>query len=143
VNQQTRRYNSIIIGAGHNGLVCAAYLAKSGQRVLVLEASDAPGGLASSREFHPGFHASVAHSVGHFSQKIAKDLNLASHGYATSPDPLPTIGLNAGKEHVVLKNGELSGAGGDDAEAYQDYSRLMHRFADVLCHALAPLTHPL
>jgi phytoene dehydrogenase-like protein len=55
------RYDSIIIGAGHNGLVCATYLAKSGQHVLVLEASTTPGGLGASREFHPGFHASVAH----------------------------------------------------------------------------------
>jgi phytoene dehydrogenase-like protein len=75
------RYDSIIIGAGHNGLVCAAYLAQSGQRVLILEASNAPGGLGASREFHPGFHASVAHSVSHFSQKIASDLKLASHGF--------------------------------------------------------------
>ena len=75
------RYDSIIIGAGHNGLVCAAYLAKGGQRVLVLEAADTPGGLAAGREFHPGFHASVAHSTGHFSTQIADDLNLAAHGF--------------------------------------------------------------
>ena len=73
-------YDSIIIGAGHNGLVCAAYLAKSGQRVLVLEASDSIGGLAASREFHPGFRASVAHSLSHFSSKVASDLKLAEYG---------------------------------------------------------------
>jgi len=61
--QDRRKYDSIIIGAGHNGLVCAAYLAKGGKRVLVLEASDRVGGLAAGREFHPGFHASVAHSL--------------------------------------------------------------------------------
>jgi len=126
------RYDSIIIGAGHNGLVCAAYLAKSGQRVLVLEASTTPGGLGASREFHPGFHASVAHSVSHFSQKVAKDLNLASHGCATNSDSLPTIGLSGSKEHVVLKDGALSGVSGDDTSAYQNYTRLMNRFADVL-----------
>ena len=126
------RYDSIIIGAGHNGLVCAAYLAKSGQRVLVLEASDGPGGLAASREFHPGFRTSVAQSVSHFSQKIFSDLELASHGFAASSDPMPTIGLSSGKEHVVVHKGSLSGTGSNDADAYQDYSRLMHRFADVL-----------
>ena len=57
-------------------MVCAAYLARSGQRVLVLEASDAPGGLGASREFHPGFHTSVAHSVSHFSSKVVSDLEL-------------------------------------------------------------------
>jgi len=125
-------YDSIIIGAGHNGLVCAAYLAQSGQRVLVLEASKAPGGLGASREFHPGFHVPVAHSVSHFPQKIAADLKLASNGSATSSMPLATIGLSADKEHVVLHDESLSGTNADDANAYRVYSRLMHRFADVL-----------
>jgi phytoene dehydrogenase-like protein len=126
------RYDSIIIGGGQNGLVCAAYLAKSGQRALVLEASVSAGGLAASREFHPGFHASVAHSVGHFSQKIVRDLNLASHGFEAASNTLPTIGLSADNEHVVLHKGSLSGTSNDDADAYQDYSRLMHRLADAL-----------
>jgi phytoene dehydrogenase-like protein len=94
------RYDSIIIGAGHNGLVCAAYLAKGGQRVLVLEAADTPGGLAAGREFHPGFHASVAHSSGHFSAQIADDLDLAAHGF-NAGEPISTIGLGTENEHVV------------------------------------------
>ena len=126
------RYDSIIIGAGHNGLVCAAYLAQGGQRVLVLEASDAPGGLAASREFHPGFHASVAHTLSHIAQKIVDDLKLASHGFDTTSKPLPTVGLSAGEEHVVLRQDSVSGVSGDDADAYQKYARLMHRFARVL-----------
>lgn len=126
------RYDSIIIGAGHNGLVCAAYLAQSGQRVLVLEASDTPGGLAASREFHPGFHTSVAHSISHFSKKVAEDLKLASHGFEATANLLPTIGLSSGKEHIFVHKDSLSGTGTDDADAYRDYSRLMHRFADVL-----------
>ncbi len=126
------RHDSIIVGAGHNGLVCAAYLAKSGQRVLVLEASDAAGGLGASREFHPGFHASVAHSVSHFSKKITGDLDLESHGFDATSNILPTIGLSGDQEHVILHQGALSGTSSDDANAYQDYSRLMHRFADVL-----------
>jgi len=126
------RYDSIIIGAGHNGLVCAAYLAQSGQRVLVLEASDAAGGLGASREFHPGFHASVAHSVSHFSKKVADDLKLSSYGYKTTSNSLPTIGLSVDEEHVVVREGSISGVSAEDADAYQDYSRLMHRFADAL-----------
>jgi phytoene dehydrogenase-like protein len=126
------RYDSIIVGAGHNGLVCAAYLAQSGQRVLVLEASDTAGGLGASREFHPGFHTSIAHSVGHFSQKIARDLKLGSHGFETSSNLIPTIGLSANDEHVVVHKDSLSGTSSDDADAYQDYCRLMYRLADVL-----------
>ena len=126
------RYDSIIVGAGHNGLVCAAYLVQGGQRVLVLEASDSVGGLGASREFHPGYHVSVAHSLSHFSGKIARNLDLGSHGYESTQNSLPTIGLSADQEHVIVHQGALSGTSSDDARAYQDYSRLMHRFADVL-----------
>ena len=126
------RYDSIIIGAGHNGLVCAAYLAQGGQRVLVLEASDKSGGLGASCEFHPGFHASVAHTVSHFSRKIADDLKLSSHGFETTSNPLPTVGLSADHEHVVVQQDTVSGTSADDAESYQDFRALMQRFTDVL-----------
>ena len=53
------RYDTIIVGAGHNGLVCAAYLARSGRRVLVLEAASQVGGAAVTREFAPGFKVSA------------------------------------------------------------------------------------
>jgi phytoene dehydrogenase-like protein len=125
-------YDSIIIGAGHNGLVCAAYLAQNGQRVLVLEASDTAGGLGRSREFHPGFHTSVAHSVSHFSQQVASDLKLASHGFESTSTPTPTIGLSCDAEHVIVGRDGLSGCSADDANSYRDYSRLMYRFADTL-----------
>jgi phytoene dehydrogenase-like protein len=126
------RYDSIIIGAGHNGLVCAAYLAKCGQRVLVLEASDSAGGLGRSREFHSGFHASAAHSISHFSARVAHDLNLASHGFELTSKPLPTIGLGKNREHVVLHTDSPIGISSDDAAAYQEFQRLMYRLADAL-----------
>jgi phytoene dehydrogenase-like protein len=125
-------YDSIIIGAGHNGLVCAAYLAKHGQSVLVLESSDSVGGLAASREFHPGFKASVAHSVNHFPQKITRDLDLEAHGFRISTEPLTTVGLSPDGNHVVLREGSVSGVGENDINSYQEYSRLMQRFADTL-----------
>jgi len=113
-------------------LVCAAYLAQGGQRVLVLEASDTPGGLAANREIHPGFHASVAHTVSHFPRKIAKDLKLASHGFEPTSNILPTVGLSTDREHVVLHQDTLSGTTADDVAAYRNYSQLMQRFAEVL-----------
>lgn len=128
----SKNYDSIIIGAGHNGLVCAAYLAKQGQRVLILESSEAVGGLAASREIHPGFHVSVAHSVGHFSRQIAKDLQLDRHGYKSSGTPLPTVGLSTDGNHQVLSGGSLTGANGGDTASFQDYAKLMQRFADML-----------
>lgn len=126
--------DTIIIGAGHNGLICASYLAKSGQKVLVLEAADALGGLAATREFHPGFKVSVAHSVSHFSPKIARDLKLEAYGYTLS-DPLPTIGLNGNGDHVILRNGAASGVSPEDASAYATHRRTLQRFAAVLDRA--------
>ncbi len=124
------RYDSIIIGAGHNGLVCAAYLARGGQRVLVLDAADTPGGLAGTREFHPGFHVAAAHSVNHFASKIAADLNLASYGYQSIDQSL--AGLNADGDAIIVTSDNIRGAGADDSEAYGKYLRLMRRFATAL-----------
>ena len=126
------RYDTIIIGAGHNGLVCASYLARDGQSVLVLESADMPGGLASTNEFHHGFKTSVAHTISHFSEKIVHDLDLESHGYTEKTEPLSTIGLSPDGKHVVLRNNNLTGVSIRDAKAYQDYSSSMQRFANML-----------
>lgn len=126
------RFSSIIIGAGHNGLVCAAYLAKKGQSVLVLESSDKLGGLAANREFHPGFKTSVAHSINHFSRQIVKDLNLASFGFGASTKPVPTVGLSQDGQHVTLHKGSVSGVGDSDTQSFDKLSRLMQRYADML-----------
>ena len=124
-------YDSIIIGAGHNGLVCATYLARAGRRVLVLEAADGPGGLAADREFHPGFHCSVAHTAGHFSPVVAKDLKLEAHGLKTTGE-LPRVGLGADGRHVSVAGTGVTGGAEGDGDAYGRYLRLMRRCADAL-----------
>jgi len=126
------RFDTIIIGAGHNGLVCATYLAKAGQRVLLLEATDTVGGLAGAREFYPGFRTAAAHSINHFSQQIASDLELASHGYRNDATAFATIGLSSDGKHVRLEGDQISGAGPNDADAFERYSELMQRFSNVL-----------
>ncbi len=126
------RYDSIIIGAGHNGLVCAGYLAKQGQKVLVLESGDEPGGLAASHEFHAGFKAPIAHSVNHFPRKIARDLALGAHGFKGSTEPQRTVGLSPHGKHVVLHKDAVDGVGANDADAYREFSRLLRRFAGAL-----------
>lgn len=71
----------IIIGGGHNGLVCANYLAEAGKKVRVLERRDVVGGAAVTQEFHPGFRNSVAsYTVSLLNPKIISDLNLHQHG---------------------------------------------------------------
>ena len=126
------RVNSIVIGAGHNGLVCAAYLAKKGQSVLVLESSDTPGGLAASREFHPGFKTSVAHSIRHFPTKIIKDLALESFGFGRPTEPLPTVGLSLDGSHIIQHKDTLIGVSESDINSYRKFSSLMQRFVDKL-----------
>lgn len=74
-------YDVVIIGGGHNGLVCACYLAKAGRKVLVLERRHIVGGAAVTEEFHPGFRNSVAsYTVSLLNRKIVEDLHLAAHG---------------------------------------------------------------
>ncbi|MEE4107825.1 MAG: NAD(P)/FAD-dependent oxidoreductase [Halieaceae bacterium] len=126
-------YDSIIIGAGHNGLVCATLLARSGQRVLVLEASDRAGGLAAEREFHPGFRAGVAQTVYALPETVIRDLALESHGFAAG-EPLPLIALSERQAPITIRDDALSGASDTDSDAYAAYRSRLQTFA----RALAP-----
>ena len=74
-------YDAIVIGAGHNGLVTAAYLAKAGKKILVLERRPLLGGIAATEEIFPGFkYATCAHLAGSFSAQIIEDLDLKRQG---------------------------------------------------------------
>lgn len=125
-------YDSIIIGAGYNGLVCAAYLARGGQRVLVLEAAGAPGGLAAAREFHDGYRVPVAHAAGAFPAKIVRDLGLGRQGFAPGAEPFATTGLGPDGRAVVIGPDAVTGVPQGDAAAYGEFQRLLGRFADAL-----------
>src|SRR6201988_122761 len=73
--------DALIIGGDHNGLVCAAYLAAAGLKVIVLERRAIVGGAAVTEEFHPGFRNSVAsYTVSLLHPKVIRDLGLARHG---------------------------------------------------------------
>src|SRR3984957_6664564 len=73
--------DAILIGAGHNGLTCAAYLGMAGLRVRVLEGRGIVGGASVTEEFHPGFRSSTAaYSVGLLQPEIIRDLRLNEHG---------------------------------------------------------------
>jgi phytoene dehydrogenase-like protein len=126
------KYDNIVIGAGHNGLICATYLAKSGQSVLLLEASDNLGGLAATREFHSGYTVSVAHTLSHFSDVIARELDLGSYGFRLDGDPLDTIGLNMQGPPVILSNDTVAGVSDSDVKNYKSYLKDLKRFAKML-----------
>src|SRR5438552_3834831 len=89
----------IIIGAGHNGLVTAFYLAKAGFKPLVLEARTTVGGAAITDEFHPGFKIStLAHNVGPLRADVVRDMQLERHGLKMlRPDPCVTTLTPDGK----------------------------------------------
>ena len=96
------RYDCVVIGGGHNGLVCAAYLARTGRSVLVLEAAHEVGGAAVTREFAPGFRASAcAHLLYSMSPAMMKDLALEDHGLKFAAREMPTVALSDEGSAVV------------------------------------------
>src|SRR3989442_974216 len=79
---EQNKYDVIIIGAGHNGLVCASYLARAGRKVLVLERQGVVGGAAVTDEFAPGYRISTAsYLISLLLPEVERDLELAKHGY--------------------------------------------------------------
>ena len=82
-------HDALIIGGGHNALVCAFYLARAGLKVRILEARDVIGGAAVTEEFHPGFRNSVAsYTVSLLQPKVIADMQLADHGYRVIERPI-------------------------------------------------------
>ena len=84
-----KRLDAVIIGGGHNGLVCAFYLARAGLSVRILERRDVIGGAAVTEEFHPGYRNSVAsYTVSLLSPRVIADMRLVDHGYRVIERPI-------------------------------------------------------
>lgn len=106
----------IVVGAGHNGLVCACYLAKAGLRVRVLERRPIVGGAAVTEEFHPGFRNSTAsYTVGLLAQQIVDDLHLKAHGLRFVARPQQNFLPLSARESLSIYN--------DDAKTAQEFGR--------------------
>ncbi len=125
-------FDSIIIGGGHNGLVCATYLAKAGQKVVLLEAGDQVGGLAKKREFAQGFNAPVANYVQHFSDQVVKDLGLSKYGYANQGADSPLIAVGSDGQSISVLGDDLEGASDSDQAAYKTLRRSLKKYAKAL-----------
>jgi phytoene dehydrogenase-like protein len=133
------RYDAIIIGAGHNGLVTAAYLARAGRKVLVLERRYVVGGACVTEEVFPGFKVSTAAYVNSlFRKEIVRDLRLADHGFALlERNPSSFTPFPDGRHLLLGPDGamnrrEIAKFSARDAENYPKYEAMLERVADVV-----------
>jgi phytoene dehydrogenase-like protein len=129
--------DAVIIGGGHNGLVCAAYLAGTGLKVVVLERRGVVGGAAVTEEFHPGFRNSVAsYTVSLLNPKIIRDLDLASNGLRIVERKLSNFLPAADGRYLLLGDGkthsEVAKFSPKDAARLDEYAGSLNRVADVL-----------
>ena len=126
----TDRYDAIIVGGGHNGLVCASLLARSGKRVLLLEANDQLGGAAVTRGFADDFEVSAcAHLLYQLQPAVRKDLKLQPQ---LAADDLATIVLDEDGKHLRIRGNTVEGASDDDADSFRAFFKRMTRFSELL-----------
>ena len=125
-------YDNIIIGAGHNGLVAAAYLAKQGKKVLVLERRSIVGGSVVTESFGDGFAVDSLHTGGTLRPDIIKDLKLASHGLQPDSAPQPFITLLADGSPLTLDAESIKRISEKDAARFPEFVRFMNVCASIL-----------
>ncbi len=115
----------LILGGGHNGLVCACYLAAAGLRVRILERRRIVGGAAVTEEFHPGFRNSTAsYTVGLLDAEIVRDLKLHEHGLRIIPRPMANFLPLSERESLSIHN--------EDKDTAREFARFSPRDAEAL-----------
>jgi phytoene dehydrogenase-like protein len=140
---KSKRYDAIVIGGGHNGLVNAAYLAKAGLSVLLLEQRPMVGGATVSEEIYPGFKFTVfSYVVSLLRPEIIRELELPRHGLAILPlestiTPLPggDYIYRGSDPHETFRN--IQRFSPRDAEAYREYGYAMYQMAKAVKYILS------
>ncbi len=134
----SKGYDVIVVGGGHNGLVCAAYLARAGKKVLVAEAREALGGLADGGEIHPGFHSpGPLADASRFRRKIIDELSLLRHGLELDARPAATLVAGQGQRIVLSRDVEATRASiaevsKDDAARYGEFRAFLDAIGSVV-----------
>ena len=144
-----KRYDVIVIGAGHNGLIAAAYLARAGRSVCVLERNGHPGGSLINLEFHPNFLAPAgAHTVSLMGPHIMRDLDLMKHGLDILPVPGRVSFHQDGDYVATYSNDAFSKAemrrwSARDAESFDSFERLLQQQRTLIAPSLKEgMGHP-
>ena len=134
-----RAFDVVVIGAGHNGLVAASYLARAGRRVLVLEQRSTVGGALATEEIHPGFRAPTGASLcGLFRHEIVRELELSRYGLSFLPFDPSTVILGEGGQALRLWRDprraqfEIARTSAADAAAYPRFLAFMAEACGVL-----------
>jgi phytoene dehydrogenase-like protein len=131
----TTTYDAIVIGSGHNGLVCGAYLAKWGLKTLVVERREIVGGAAVTEEFSPGFHASrFSYVMSLLHPRVMRDLELKSHGLEVLPAndlfcPLGSDQYIVFSDDVGKTQQEFARFSVHDAEVYPQFAHYLEESA--------------
>lgn len=129
------QYDAIIVGGGHNGLTCGAYLARAGVKVLVVERRDIIGGAAVTEEFAPGYRSSTAsYYQGLLQPKVILDLELQNYGFEVLPAPPTVFALDGGRTFTMWDDpekfaAEIAKFSNADGEAYAKYRAHMQKIA--------------
>jgi len=134
-----RRFDAVVIGGGHNGLTCAAYLAQAGLKVVVVERREIVGGAAVTETFHPGFRNSTAsYTVSLLDPRVIRDLRLAEHGLVISERPIANFLPLPDGQYLKVGGGvqatqaEVNKFSRRDAETLPAYYAMLERVAAVL-----------